>query len=70
MSEGLAQVVVLLFVGYAAIGAVFALVFLKLGARRIDPSVAGSTKGYAVLVFPGVVALWPLLAVKWIGARS
>ncbi len=70
MSEPAAHIVVTLFLSYAAIGVVFSFAFLILGAKRVDESVTGSTKGYAVFVFPGIAALWPLMAVKRLGAKG
>ena len=35
------------------------------GVPRIDPAARGTGWGFRLLVFPGVVALWPLLAVRW-----
>ena len=50
---------------YLTVGLVFAPVFLLRGVHRIDSSARDGTKGFRVLVFPGVVALWPLLALRW-----
>lgn len=46
---------------YAAIGVVFAFFFVTRGVGRIDPAAKEGTIGFRVLVFPGTVALWPLL---------
>lgn len=46
---------------YAAIGVVFALFFVTRGAWRIDPAAIGGSIGFKILIFPGTVALWPLL---------
>ena len=54
-----------LFYGYAAIGVVFGIPFVVTGARRLDPVAKDGTRGFRLLVFPGVVALWPLLAMRW-----
>ena len=50
---------------YAALGFVFALVFVTRGVQRIDPAASDGTRGFRALIFPGVVALWPLLASRW-----
>jgi len=49
---------------YAVIGALVAVPFLTFGIDRIDP---GSSGAYAVraLLFPGVIALWPVVATRW-----
>lgn len=56
-------------VGYSVVGVAFAGVFLGLGARRVDPAVRGSHPLFYVAVFPGIAALWPVMAVKWWGGR-
>ena len=53
---------------YAAIGLVFALAFAWRGASRLDPAAREGTWGFRLLVIPGAVAFWPLLALRW--ARS
>jgi hypothetical protein len=62
----LAQVVVALFELYALAGVVFAALFLPRAVGRIDPRVAGSPKVLRFVILPGVAALWPLLAWRWI----
>ena len=51
---------------YAAAGFVFALAFLTFGIGRMDPSARGSGFGFRLTILPGVVALWPLMLVRWI----
>jgi hypothetical protein len=55
---------------YLALGFVFAVLFVSRGAATIDPSARAGTIGFKLLIFPGVVSLWPLLARRWIRARS
>lgn len=62
----LAQVVVALFELYALAGVVFAVLFLPRAVVRIDPRVAGAPKTLRLLILPGIVALWPLFAWRWI----
>lgn len=52
--------------GYAAVGAAFALVFVTRGIGQLDPNAQGTGVGFRVLIVPGVVALWPVLAARWI----
>lgn len=52
--------------GYAALGALFALGFVTAGIGVVDPAARGSSVGFRILVFPGAVALWPLLMTLWI----
>ncbi|MCB1056442.1 MAG: hypothetical protein KDD11_13150 [Acidobacteria bacterium] len=50
---------------YLAAGLLFALVFQAAGLRRVDPATAGAGWGFRLLVTPGLVALWPWLALRW-----
>ncbi len=49
---------------YAVIGAVVAFAFLAVGLDRHDPSARGAYV-FRVLLVPGLVLLWPLVAVRW-----
>ena len=51
---------------YAGAGFLFALAFLTVGIGRIDPAARGSGIGFRLTILPGVVALWPLMLVRWI----
>lgn len=46
-------------------GFLFAVPFVVWGIGRIDPAAARSGWGFRVIVIPGVLFLWPLLAVRW-----
>jgi hypothetical protein len=50
---------------YAALGAVFAVLFALRGARAVDPVAEHATIGFRLLVLPGATLLWPLLARRW-----
>ena len=62
----IAQVVVAAFEAYALAGVGFALIFLPRAVARLDPRVAGAPKTLRLLILPGLVALWPLFAWRWI----
>ena len=51
---------------YAAIGLVFAILFVWRGAGKIDPAAAEGTLGFRLLIIPGTAALWPILARRWV----
>ena len=51
---------------YAAVGAVFALVFLLLGLNRIDHGAKGAGLGFRLMILPGLIALWPLMLIRWL----
>lgn len=69
MPVEIADAVLRIAAGYLAIGAVFASVFIALGLRRVDPLAAAGALRFKVLIVPGIVALWPVLLVLWIGAH-
>ena len=51
---------------YGAVGVLFALVFVVAGVNRVDPVARESSWGFRVMIFPGSVALWPLLLKRWL----
>ncbi len=55
---------------YGALGLAFAVAFVLLGIQRVDPSARGASWGFRVAVIPGVVLLWPLLALRWLRGRQ
>ena len=71
MSVSLASWIVGLVGVYLALGIVFVLPFLLKGIGRIDPVAAEGTVGFKIIISPGVIALWPLLARRWLtGVRT
>lgn len=50
---------------YTVLGLLFAIAFVLFGASRIDPAAREGSLGFRLLVFPGCVALWPILARRW-----
>ena len=51
---------------YLLFGLVFGVPFVVKGVGRIDPAAAEGTRGFRILILPGVIALWPLLARRWL----
>jgi hypothetical protein len=49
---------------YFGVGLLFGLYFMFLGAAKIDSIMADSKKKVRLLLFPGVVATWPLLLIR------
>jgi uncharacterized membrane protein len=49
---------------YFGIGLLFGFYFIIKGAPKIDPIMANTKKKVRFLLFPGVVATWPLLISK------
>ena len=59
-----------LFEAYLVFGLLFAVAFVVWGAARIDAVAQDGTRGFRLLLAPGAVLLWPVLLVKWSGARK
>ena len=70
MLETISTSVVILVTGYSLAGLLFALPFLRRGAGALDPKAREATRGFRLIILPGVVALWPILAWKWRRARG
>lgn len=54
------------FLVYCAAGALFVLPFVIFGVNAIDPEAKESGAAFRYLIAPGVIALWPLLALRWL----
>jgi hypothetical protein len=50
---------------YLALGVLFALVFHVAGLKKVDPAVEGAGLFFRLLITPGLVGLWPLMAAQW-----
>ena len=51
---------------YLLCGLAFAVPFVLAGAGSIDPHAAHGTWGFRLLIIPGTILLWPLLARRWL----
>jgi len=65
-----AQIVANAFEAYIVSGLIFALVFLPRGVVRLDPRMASAPRTLRLLILPGVAALWPLLAWRWVSGAE
>ena len=65
-----AQTLVAVAAAYVALGLLFAAAFVSTGVGRIDPSAEHTPIGFRLLIVPGTVALWPLLAIRWIQGQQ
>ncbi|MEP7309115.1 MAG: hypothetical protein ABJA98_26720 [Acidobacteriota bacterium] len=70
MTLDIGQPIVATFEAYALAGVGFALLFLPRAVVRLDPRVAGAPRTLRLLILPGVAALWPLFAWRWITGAS
>lgn len=66
----LAETIVLFTGLYFAIGALVALAFLLFGAARVDKAASGAGFFFRAIAFPGCVALWPYIVLRWLSGRK
>lgn len=55
---------VLVFV-YLLLGFIFSIGFFSRGLNRVEPATSLSSLGFRTCIAPGIVFLWPLVAVWW-----
>jgi hypothetical protein len=60
------MIVLLAVTLYTAAGIVIASSFLAFGVTRVLPAPAAVTLGARIMLFPGAVALWPYVLVRWV----
>jgi len=61
----IAEAVVVLFELYVLAGVGFAVLFLPRAVVRLDHRLEGAPRTLRLLILPGVAALWPLFAKRW-----
>jgi hypothetical protein len=54
---------------YLLCGVIVAVPFVIIGVGRIDPHAANGSWGFRMLILPGTMLLWPLLAKRWLQGR-
>ncbi len=69
-AESIFSIVMLIIAGYAAAGLLFGLLFVIVGAGRLDPNARGASIGFRILILPGLLVFWPLFAYRWIVGRD
>jgi len=60
-----AELIVAGSAAYVLVGLVFGVLFVSVGVARFDHAARGTSLAFRALILPGSVALWPVLAVKW-----
>ena len=70
MSEPCAFLVLVLAGAYLAAGVVVALGIEWRGLPRIDRLAGHGSPGFRILIFPGLVALWPLMLRRVVAGRG
>lgn len=61
----LADFILLSGAAYTCMGVVLAVAFLSRGVVLVDPAARGSGLGFRLIIMPGCVLLWPVVAVWW-----
>ena len=64
--ETFASIFSTVFLLYLLLGFVFAIAFLWKGAGKLDDKTKGTSWVFKALIFPGSIALWPVLLKKWV----
>lgn len=62
MTEDVARAIVQVAGLYLVAGAAFAIPFVIFAIGRIDPAARDSGWGFRLIVLPGSIAFWPVLA--------
>ena len=55
---------------YVLAGVLFGISFVLRGVARVDPVARTGTWGFRLIILPGVIALWPMLLLRWMGGRQ
>jgi hypothetical protein len=63
-----AEVILYICLVYSLCGLAVGVPFVLRGVDRVDASARGASIGFRLIILPGTVALWPIIATKWIKA--
>ncbi|MEL7128946.1 MAG: hypothetical protein AAGK23_05315 [Pseudomonadota bacterium] len=55
---------------YLGIGLLFGLPFVSFGASKIDPAAKDMPLQARLIILPGTMLLWPLMAIKWASQKE
>ena len=55
---------------YAIAGLVFAILFVTLFIKHLDSGAQGWALGFRILIIPGVVAFWPMFAIRLLRGKG
>jgi hypothetical protein len=61
----LANLLVIVLGIHLGLGFIFSIFFVTKGVGKIDPTAKAGTIGFRLLIIPGTMAFWPLLAKRW-----
>jgi len=62
--ESIIQLLQYITLAYLSIGLLFAIFFYKKGMVLMDGNTKESSIGFKLIIFPGLLALWPFLLIK------
>ena len=51
---------------YLTCGLLFGVAFVAFGVGRLDAAARGTSITFRLLILPGTMVFWPLLAVRWL----
>lgn len=54
---------------YLTAGGLFCVAFQLRGLAKVDPAARGIGVGFRLMISPGVTALWPWVAWRWVRAK-
>jgi hypothetical protein len=63
-----AEVILFIVLAYVLCGLAVGVPFVLRGVDRVDQAARSASLGFRLLILPGTVTLWPLMATKWIKA--
>jgi hypothetical protein len=61
----MASIIIISFLLYVGVGVIFALTFSVFGLGRVDAAAKGASTGFRLIIFPGLVSLWPVFLIRW-----
>lgn len=61
----IAETLLIAGAAYLSCGLLFAIPFVLVGVGKVDPHAAHGSWGFRLMIVPGTVFLWPLLAQRW-----
>jgi hypothetical protein len=64
------MVILVIILAYMVAGVLFATIFVTRLIHVIDETTTGSPWSFRLVIFPGCVIFWPLLAKKYLKARN
>jgi hypothetical protein len=70
VSPSSARLLLMFLAAYAALGCAFAVAYASVGVARLDAAARHASWGFRLLVAPAALALWPLLARRWLEHRE